>query len=236
MGVIVPVIKSETAPAEADGQRSYDRKPGFYACYGKRCLDVAVSAAGLLLLSPLFLAIALLSKCLSPGPVFYLQRRVGKDNRDFLIVKFRTMIVDADQRGAGITVKGDARITKLGRYLRLIKLDELPQLWNVLKGEMSLVGPRPELPRYVADYSSRQREVLSIRPGITDAASLHYRHEESVLANSSDSEALYRKVILPHKLQLNVAYLNHMSFGHDIALIFKTLHSIFAEHRADRRN
>jgi lipopolysaccharide/colanic/teichoic acid biosynthesis glycosyltransferase len=236
MGGIIPVIKS-AATRTADGAgRSDVTKRGLYALYGKRCLDVTISAAGLLFLSPLFWGVAVLLKLLSPGPIFYLQRRAGKDNRDFFIVKFRTMAVGTDQSGTGITVKGDSRITGFGRYLRLTKLDELPQLWNVLKGEMSLVGPRPELPHYVADYSNSQREVLIVRPGITDPASLYYRYEESILADSADPELHYRDVVLPHKLRLNIEYLHRISFGHDIALIIRTLLSIFAKPSINARN
>jgi len=219
--------RSEAASTEKQALQSDVRQQGFYTLYGKRCFDAIVSAAGLILLSPLFLLISLCSKLFSTGPVFYLQRRSGKENHKFLIVKFRTMTVGADQSGAGFTVKGDARITSFGRYLRLSKIDELPQLWNVLKGEMSLVGPRPELPSYVANYSDSQRAVLNIRPGITDAASVYYRHEEAVLADSGDPESHYCSVVLPHKLALNIEYLSNISFHSDVAVIVRTLRSIW---------
>ncbi len=144
----------------------------------------------------------------------------------FSIVKFRSMRVSADKTGPGITVQGDMRITQFGRLLRLSKLDELPQLWNVLKGEMSLVGPRPELPRYVAGYTERQRGVLRVRPGITDPASLVYRHEERVLALHSNCERHYQESVLPNKLTLNLAYLERVSLRYDLLLILRTIWSV----------
>jgi lipopolysaccharide/colanic/teichoic acid biosynthesis glycosyltransferase len=194
----------------------------FYATAGKRVFDSLVAVAGLLLLSPVFVAIALLVKLSSLGPVFYLQERVGRGGKIFRIVKVRSMVVDADQRGLAITAAGDPRITAVGRILRRFKLDELPQLWNVLKGDMSLVGPRPEVPRYVESYSDAQRQVLSVRPGLTDPASILYRHEEELLGNHSDPDGYYREVVLPHKLMLNLEYLRRMSFSYDLSLIMRT--------------
>src|SRR5579859_5515204 len=151
--------------------------PGLYRRAGKRALDAAVSAMMLVVISPLLLIVCALVKLTSPGPVFYRQERVGEGGRPFNIVKFRSMVVDADRRGLGLTSAGDPRVTRCGVVLRQLKIDELPQLWNVLKGDMSLVGPRPELPVYVANYDSRQRVVLTVRPGITDIASIAFRWE-----------------------------------------------------------
>ena len=154
----------------------------------------------------MFLVIAVVVKLTSRGPVFYRQNRVGRDARIFRILKFRTMVVDADRQGLGITTAGDERVTPFGKILRELKLDEMPQLWNVLKGDMSLVGPRPELPSYVAQYTPEELRVLSVTPGITDIASIRYRHEEKLLEGSNDPDELYRRLVLPHKLALNLEY------------------------------
>ena len=222
----------ETQPETVSGawERAHggvSLKRGFYMLAGKRIFDSVIAALGLVLLSPLLLLTVAISKLSSRGPIFYRQDRVGKGGQTFSIVKFRTMTVNADQTGPGITVRGDQRITTFGRALRSLKIDELPQLWNVVKGEMSLVGPRPELPCYVAGYNDLERNILSIRPGITDAASLLYRHEEQVLARASDPEKYYRNIVLPHKLTLNLEYLSRASFVYDLSLIFRTLGSLF---------
>ena len=175
-----------------------------------------------MLLSPLFCWIALWIKLTSPGPVFYRAMRVGQDGRSFRLYKFRSMIVGTDRQGPCITATGDPRITRVGRFLRRAKLDELPQLLNVLKGEMSLVGPRPEDPRYVALYTPEQRRVLAVRPGITSAASLAFRHEEQLLAGE-DWETHYRARVLPDKLALDLAYLARRTLLSDFALILRTL-------------
>jgi lipopolysaccharide/colanic/teichoic acid biosynthesis glycosyltransferase len=197
--------------------------PGFYARRGKRILDVVSSAAGLLVLSPLFFLIGLLIKATSRGSVLYKQERVGKDGRPFQIIKFRSMSAEGSKMPAGITVSGDRRVTRVGKVLRRYKIDELPQLWNVLVGEMSLVGPRPELPRYVELYSRRQKEVLRVRPGITDLASLAYRNEEQILSRCEEPEKLYREEILPEKLVLNLKYLQNITFKVDLRIIFATI-------------
>jgi lipopolysaccharide/colanic/teichoic acid biosynthesis glycosyltransferase len=147
-----------------------------------------------------FLVIAVVVKLTSRGPAFYRQNRVGRDARIFRILKFRTMVVHADRPGLGITTAGDERVTPFGKILRGLKLDEMPQLWNALKGNMSLVGPRSELPSYVARYAPEQLRVLSVTPGITDLASIRYRHEEKLLEGSNDPDELYRRLVLPHKL------------------------------------
>jgi lipopolysaccharide/colanic/teichoic acid biosynthesis glycosyltransferase len=180
-----------------------------------------------MLLLPLLILLAIISKLTSPGPVFYRQMRIGKAGCSFKIVKFRTMQVDADKRGPSITAGGDSRITSLGRILRAMKLDELPQLWNVLKGEMSLVGPRPEVPLYVNSYTEEQKKVLTVRPGITDPSSIAYRDEEELLARQVNPGAYYQEVVLPHKLLLNTEYIRNISLKNDLSLITKTLFHLF---------
>lgn len=204
------------------------REKSAYCQFWKRLLDVIASLLGLLLLSPLLLITGLLVKSTSRGPMLYWQDRVGRSGSRFRIVKFRSMVVGADKRGPDITSSGDSRVTRLGAILRKTKIDELPQLWNVLIGQMSLVGPRPELPRYVGDYNQEQLRVLSVRPGITDLASIQYRHEEEILGQSENPEEFYRNVVLPHKLKLNLEYIEKMSFTIDAKLIVQTLKSIFA--------
>lgn len=195
----------------------------FYVSYGKRPLDVLVSAAGLLTLSPVFAMVALGIKLTSRGPVLFRQTRIGREGLPFSILKFRSMYLGDRERRSDITVAGDGRITTVGRFLRRFKLDELPQLWNVLRGDMSLVGPRPEVPGYVAYYSPEQRVVLSVRPGITDPSALAYRHEEEVLAAASDPEHFYKTCVLPDKLARSSAYLLNMTFYDDLRIILKTI-------------
>jgi lipopolysaccharide/colanic/teichoic acid biosynthesis glycosyltransferase len=200
----------------------------FYQRSGKRELDCVVAMLGLVLLAPLLMVAALLVKVSSPGPVLYLQDRIGRNGRRFKIVKFRSMFEHADNRGLAITSSIDPRITRIGRVLRRIKIDELPQLWNVLIGEMSLVGPRPEVPRYVETYSPEQRKVLTVRPGITDPASIVYRKEEELLAAQTDPDRYYRDVILPDKLNRNLEYLDRISLSYDVSLLLLTTCSLFS--------
>jgi lipopolysaccharide/colanic/teichoic acid biosynthesis glycosyltransferase len=197
---------------------------GFYVRYGKRALDMFASTAGLLTLLPVFATVALGIKLTSRGPVIFRQTRIGREGLPFSIFKFRSMYV-SDPDSSALTVTGDERITQVGRFLRRFKLDELPQLWNVLCGEMSLVGPRPEVPVYVAHYTPEQRVVLFVRPGITDPSSLAYRREEEVLAAASDPEHFYRTCILPDKLARSGAYLKSITFYGDVRIILKTLAS-----------
>ncbi|MFQ5568407.1 MAG: sugar transferase [Rhodothermales bacterium] len=192
----------------------------------KRLFDVLASAAGLILLSPLIVAVAVAVKLYDRGPVLYKSLRIGKGGRRFHLFKFRTMVVDADRQGPGITTARDPRVTPVGRFLRRYKLDELPQLIHVLKGEMSFVGPRPEDPRYVARYTPDQRRVLAARPGITGIASLAYRREEELLVGP-DWERLYCEEILPAKLALELDYLSRRTFWSDIGLILQTLKALF---------
>ena len=199
------------------------KKPQLFV---KRALDCLVSAAALLVLSPLLLLIALAVKLDSPGPVFYRQERVGKDGKPFRIFKFRTMVTGADRRGPAITVGKDSRITRVGGFLRGTKLDELAQLLNVLSGTMSFVGPRPEVPKYVALYTPVQRQVLLVRPGITDYASIAYRRESELLGRAEDPEAMYINEIMPAKLELNLRYLREISPLTDLRLILRTLAAV----------
>ncbi|HXG23605.1 MAG TPA: sugar transferase [Chthonomonadales bacterium] len=187
----------------------------------KRLLDVCVAGLLLLLLLPLLLLFALLVWFSSPGPVLFRQQRVGKEGRLFWLYKFRTMYVDGG--GPSITAHGDARITPMGRWLRRWKLDELPQLLNVLRGEMSLVGPRPEVPEYVQLYTEEQRQVLNVRPGITGVTQLEFRHEEELLAGQEDVEAYYRQTILPAKLRLDLRYVRERTLLGDLCLLWRTL-------------
>lgn len=192
----------------------------------RRLLDVIASAGGLVVLSPFFLLIAVLIKRDSPGPVFYKARRVGKNGQEFRLYKFRSMVADADRRGPAITAAGDARVTPTGRFLRNTKLDELPQLINVLRGEMSLVGPRPEDPRYVVLYTPEQSRVLRVRPGITSAASLAYRYEEHLL-RGPEWEAVYRSQVMPAKLAIDLAYLDQRTLLTDLRLVVQTVLAMF---------
>lgn len=187
-----------------------------------RFIDIVAAAAGLILLSPVWLLIAILIRLDSKGAPFYGANRVGRDGQLFRLYKFRSMVVDADKEGPGITTNGDHRITRIGGFLRRSKLDELPQLWNVLKGEMSLVGPRPEDPRYVALYTAEQRVILRARPGITSAASLAYRHEERVLGGPN-WEGIYCTEVMPAKIAIDLAYLDRRTVWSDLKLIGQTI-------------
>jgi lipopolysaccharide/colanic/teichoic acid biosynthesis glycosyltransferase len=198
---------------------------GFYAKHGKQALETLLATIGLILLSPVFGLLACCIKLTSRGPVLYRQVRVGKDGRSFQILKFRSMVMQSLDIDVMITVAGDSRVTAMGKVLRRYKVDELPQLWNVIRGDMSLVGPRPELPIYVSEYTQDQRIVLSVRPGITDPASLAYRHEEEILAEQSDPEQFYRTQILPDKLARNRAYLRQITFRNDTRIILRTISS-----------
>lgn len=189
----------------------------------KRAFDVGVSLVGLILLAPLLLVVALAVRCTSPGPALFRQERMGRGFRPFRINKFRTMVADAPQRGAAITAGNDPRITRVGHLLRKTKIDELPQLINVLVGEMSLVGPRPEVPRYVDLFRQDYAEVLSVRPGITDLASLKYRDETAILGAAADPDAEYVNRILPDKIALAKEYIARQSLALDLWIILQTL-------------
>ena len=191
----------------------------------KRLFDFFFSLLGLILLSPVFLIVAILIKWTSTGPVFFIQTRIGQHGRIFPIYKFRTMSENAEQTGQ-LTIGADPRITGVGHFLRKTNIDELPQLINVLKGEMSLVGPRPEVPKYVALYNEGQKKVLNAKPGMTDYASLKYRNESELLGNSKNPEEYYVNKVIPEKLALNLDYINNQSFLLDIKLILWTIFDI----------
>lgn len=192
----------------------------------KRLFDILASSLGLLFLSPVFLILAIWIKLDSKGPVFYKQTRVGKGNTDFQIFKFRSMRVNSDKHGL-ITVGGrDPRVTNSGYYIRKYKLDEFPQLINVFKGDMSVVGPRPEVRKYVELYTPEQLRVLDVRPGITDIASIKYRNENELLEKAEDPEKYYIEVVMQDKLKYNIEYINRHSFIFDIKLIFNTFSGI----------
>ncbi|MGC8838816.1 MAG: sugar transferase [Anaerolineae bacterium] len=194
----------------------------------KRVFDVVVSALVVIIALPLWAAVAVAIKLDSSGPVFHRARRIGKDGRPFTLYKFRTMVEGADAQGPRITRRDDPRITRVGRFLRRMKIDEMPQLLNVLKGEMSIVGPRPEDPRYVAHYTPEQRRVFAVRPGMASPAFIKYRHEEELLAAlGGDLEEAYLQHILPDKLQMDLDYIARQSFGYDLAILAQAALSLF---------
>lgn len=197
----------------------------------RRTLDTSIAALGLLLASPVLLLAALAIKIDSPGPVIFRQKRIGAGGVPFDILKLRTMREGAESEGAQITVGADPRVTKVGAFLRAWKIDELPQLVNVVRGEMALVGPRPEVPRYVELYTPEQRRVLSVRPGITDPASIAFRNESELMAAQDDPERYYEEVLMPRKLQLNLDYLSERSLASDLGILVATVKAIVARRR-----
>lgn len=190
--------------------------------WSKRLFDLCFALPGLVLLAPIFLLIAVLIKLDGGGPVFYRQERVGYRGRRFRIWKFRTMVVGAERHGV-LTIGNDPRVTRVGRWLRRFKLDELPQLINVVLGDMSLVGPRPEVPKYVALYTEKELQVLDLMPGITDPASIAFRHENEILGRSLDPERTYVQFIIPEKVSLNLDYARKATVLTDCIVILKTL-------------
>ena len=198
----------------------------------KRLFDLAVASAGLVLLTPVFLIIGVLIKLDTPGPVFYLGDRIGKDGRPFKMFKFRTMVVHADQMGSALTHGGDPRVTHMGQILRKWKLDEVPQLINILRGEMSLVGPRPEAQVYVAYYTPEQRQVLTVKPGMTGLTQIRYRHEETLLSQCTNREEEYIRTIMPQKLALDLEYIENRSFLSDLDLIVQTFVAVLGPDEA----
>lgn len=191
-----------------------------------RFCDIVFSVFGLLLLSPLFAIVALWIVIDNAGPVFYRQQRVGRNNKDFYLLKFRSMRTNADKESLITIGDRDPRVTRAGYYLRKYKLDELPQLWNVLVGDMSLVGPRPEVRKYVDLYTDEQRQVLSVRPGITDHASIEYIDESRLLAQSENPDKTYIETIMPAKIALNMRYINHQTIGEYFKILFMTITKI----------
>ena len=194
----------------------------------KRVVDIVVSLCGVIVLAPLWMLVAVAVKLSSRGPVFHHAVRVGKDGEHFVVYKFRTMVADASSTGPGITGRGDPRVTQLGRQLRRLKIDETPQLINVLRGEMSLVGPRPEDPRYVAGYTPEQLRVLTVRPGVCSPAVVKYRHEEALLDAADDPEGAYVRVILPDKLRMDLDYIDNRSLIGDLKILGLAFISVFA--------
>jgi lipopolysaccharide/colanic/teichoic acid biosynthesis glycosyltransferase len=190
----------------------------------KRLMDLSFASVALVMLGPLMCVIGLLVRVDSPGPALFRQERVGRGGRTFAILKFRSMRADAPRSGPAVTVGNDPRITRLGRFIRRYKLDELPQLINVIKGDMSLVGPRPEVPKYVELYPAEARRVvLSVRPGITDPASIAFVNESELLATAADAEAMYREVILPQKLRMYCDYVSGQSVTGDLKVLLRTV-------------
>jgi len=203
----------------------------------KRVYDLLFSTIGLLVLGLPLLAIAAVVKRSDNGPAFYKQQRVGRYGRLFWIWKFRTMVVNADRLGPGVTQDGDPRITRVGRLLRKTKLDELPQLWNVFRGDMSFVGPRPELPRYVERYTEAQREILRLKPGITDLATLQFRNEEDLLRKAPDVERFYLEHCVPRKIELNLIYARKAGVLADTWIILQTLFPALQQtHEGERQD
>jgi lipopolysaccharide/colanic/teichoic acid biosynthesis glycosyltransferase len=199
-----------------------------------RLLDIGVSLVALTVSMPLLLVLAIAIKCTSPGPVLHRSRRIGQDGHPFTLYKFRSMVAGAAEQGPRVTGSGDPRVTPLGRMLRRTKLDELPQLFNTLIGNMSLVGPRPEDPEYVKLYSADQRQVLRVKPGITSPATVLHRHEEDLL-NGPDWEETYRRVVLPAKLEIELAYLRRRTLAADLRVLAQTAAALFATRdRLDR--
>jgi len=189
----------------------------------KRLFDLFFTLLGLPFLLPLFFIIGLLIKLEDGGSIFFIQKRIGYKGKSFLMWKFRTMIVDAEKKGTLITIGKDPRITRVGYCLRKFKLDELPQLFNVLKGEMSLVGPRPEVEKYVMLYTPEQRQVLNLIPGMTDPASIKYVNENEILAQAEDPERVYIEKVMPEKIKLNLEYAKTASCWRDFLVVIKTV-------------
>ena len=192
----------------------------------KRIFDVFFSIVGIVICIPFFIIISIIIKVSSKGPVLFKQTRVGKNHKNFKILKFRTMITDAQKKGLSITVGEDARITSAGRFLRKTRLDELPQLLNILIGDMSFVGPRPEVPEYVEFYNEEQRKILNIRPGLTDYASICFKNESEILANSHDPQKEYIENIMPLKIKYNMKYINKINVVHDVKIISLTFWAV----------
>ena len=213
---------------EMKDYRSIVRKKAF-SLFIIRCFDFCIALLGLLFLALPFCVIALAIKCDSKGEVFFRQVRVGRNGKNFRIYKFRTMVKDAEKKGLQLSTATDARITKVGKVLRKTKCDELPQLFNVLFGQMSFVGPRPEVPKYVAMYDEEQKNVLLIRPGITDEASIRYRNENDVLEQSDDPEKTYIEEVMPDKLRINLDYLTKIGLFYNLKLICKTIVAVVKE-------
>jgi len=194
-----------------------------YKYFGKRIFDIFASLVGLIFLLPIIIFIGIANILFSKGPLFYTQKRLTKDFSEFNLYKFRSMIVGADTKGPSVTSSDDPRITNIGKIIRKTKIDELPQLLNVLKGDMSLVGPRPEVMKFVSQKKEQYIKVLSVKAGITDLAAIEFRDEEKLLEEYIDKEKAYLEIVLPKKIELYYSYIDSMSFIGDIKLILKTL-------------
>jgi lipopolysaccharide/colanic/teichoic acid biosynthesis glycosyltransferase len=202
---------------------------GAYARVWKRVIDVLVASVSLLILSPIFALVAILVKLDSPGPVFFLQERVGKDFKKFKIIKFRTMVTDAHKNGNTITKKSDKRITAVGRFLRKFKIDEMPQIINVLKGDMSVVGPRSDVEKYVKMFEEDFREILKVRPGMAGYVIIRFRNEEEILEKYENLEEGYIKEVLPRKIALDKEYVKNISFWNDVKIFILTFLKVVIE-------
>lgn len=198
----------------------------------KRSIDLAASIGGVVVLSPLFLLIAALVKAEDGGSVFFRQERVGRGGRPFRMWKFRTMVPNASAFGPSLTAAGDSRITRVGAWLRAHKLDELPQLLNVIRGEMTLVGPRPEVPKYVAMYTPEERSVLDLEPGITDRASILFADESALLAEQPDPERFYVEKVIPQKIRINLEYADRATRLSDLGIVLETISHVVPRLRA----
>jgi len=204
-----------------------------YLRCGKRIFDLFLATLGLIILAPLLLSIAVLVKLTSQGPVFFKQKRMGRGGKTFTLLKFRTMVHNGFKIGPLVTRGGDPRVTTIGRILRKTKMDELPQLINVLKGEMSFVGPRPEVPNYLEALGEKGKKVLTVKPGITDEATIRFRWEEDVLARVplDEVESYYLSHILPQKVELSLKYLKRVSLSKDLSVLFRTMLALFPKKR-----
>jgi len=189
----------------------------------KRAFDITAVCLGLIFVIPLMIIIAILVKITSSGPVFFRQRRVGLNEKIFSVYKFRTMVQNADKMGTSVTTRNDPRITRIGRFLRKTKSDELPQLINVLKGDMSLVGPRPDVPEIIQSYTPEMKKIFKIRPGITSVATLHLRDEEAILTKVNNPDEFYEKIIIPLKVNLAMQHVDKNSFTFDLKILCKTM-------------
>lgn len=193
-----------------------------------RAFDIFFSFIGILIILPLFIIVSVIVKISSPGPVIYSQERVGHNGKLFCLYKFRSMVVNADQLGTSITTGTDPRITRIGKFIRKTKIDELPQLWNVLKGDMSFVGPRPDVPEIVENYDSEMKRILDVRPGITSNATLYLRNEEDLLSLAKDSERAYMEIFIPAKVNLAMEHVNKKSALFDLGVLLQTVWALTA--------
>jgi lipopolysaccharide/colanic/teichoic acid biosynthesis glycosyltransferase len=214
--MVSEISKIRTTTQSADGVST------LHPPRGQRALDLIIAIPLFVILLPVFAMIMIWIKCSSRGPIFFLQQRIGRFERPFFIIKFRTMIINAEHSGAQITIGLDPRITRCGYFLRKFKLDELPQLFNVFKGEMSLVGPRPEVPRYVERYTDEQRQILMLRPGITSPASINFKNESDLLAAKPNPEQFYQTELIPVKIRQDLEYARRATVWSDCAVLLKT--------------